>query len=118
MMIEDLLTEITERGWYLYSAYSNPYDRPSAYRWECTLRNAAASLVSFGQGPDLSIALSQALDGIDHAAPGKLPTFTVYKGKRMPDEGDLSAELDSSAELDKIIAKFKPTFEPIARRKL
>jgi hypothetical protein len=81
-MIEDLLAEITDRDWYLYSAYSHPYDRPSAFTWECTLRNAEASLVAFGQGPSLDVALSQALDNIDRAQPGVLPTFTVSEAPK------------------------------------
>ncbi len=103
-MIEDLLTEIAERGWYLYSAYSHPFDRPSAFAWECTIRNAAASLVAFGQGPDLSIALSMALDNIERAEPGVLPTFTVSEAPKI--------------DLASVLANLRPASEPIARRKL
>lgn len=99
-MIEDLLTEITERGWYLYSAYSH-IDRPIAFSWECTLRNAEASLVAFGQGETFAIALAFALDNIERAEPGKLPTFVSYDEPKV----DLSA----------ILSKLQPA-EPIKRR--
>ena len=76
-MIEDLLTEIRDRGWHVYTCRDCADSR--LFPWEVTLRCPALSLVAYGQGTSMELALSQAIDGIDRAEPGVLPTFTVYK---------------------------------------
>lgn len=101
MSIESLLSEITECGWYLYNLRDCNDSR--LYAWECTIRNAQAKLVAYGQGPTCELALSMAIDGIDRAEPGILPTFTIHK----------SAPANSLAE---ILARVKPAVQ-IERRK-
>ena len=73
-MIEGLLTEASERGWYLYSLR----DRADSLRdpWEAMLRHPAA-LASYGQGATAELALSAALDGIERAQPHSLPTYAT-----------------------------------------
>jgi hypothetical protein len=73
-MIESLLVEITERGWHVYSLRDCADSR--LFPWEVTLRCPALSLVAYGQGTTLALALSMAIDGIDRAEPHTLPTFT------------------------------------------
>jgi hypothetical protein len=77
MSIESLLNEITERGWHVYTCRDCADSR--LFPWEVTLRCSALSLVAYGQGECLELALSMAIDGIDRAEPHTLPTFTVYK---------------------------------------
>lgn len=104
MSIESALAEITSRDWYVYTLRECVGDRPSMFRWECTLRDAVSKLVAFGQGPTCEDALSMAIDGIDRAEPGVLPTFTIHK----------SAPANSLAE---ILSRVKPAVR-IERRKL
>lgn len=94
-MLEDLLSELTDRGWYLYSLYNLPLDRPAAFQWECTIRcPGEAPLVAYGQGESAYLAISNAIDGIERAAPHVLPTFTVTE--------------ESRASIADIIAKLQP----------
>ena len=81
MSIENLLTEITERGWYVYSMYNHPFDRPGPYQWETTIRHEAGqnSLAANGQGATMFDALSQAIGNIDRASPHKMPTFVTIE---------------------------------------
>lgn len=76
-MIESLLAEISERGWYLY--HLRDCNDSRLFRWECTIRNAPLALVAYGQGITCELALSMAIDGIDRAEPHMLPIFTVHK---------------------------------------
>jgi hypothetical protein len=101
-MIEDLLSEITERGWHVYTLRDCADSR--LFRWECTLRNPLARLVTYGQGHTCELALSQALDGIDRAEPFVLPTFTVHKTA-------------PAVDLREILARCAPVVQ-IERRKL
>jgi hypothetical protein len=76
-MIEDLLSEISDSGWHVYSLRDCADSR--LFPWEVTLRCPALSLVAYGQGTSLELALSMAIDGIDRAEPHVLPTFTIHK---------------------------------------
>lgn len=76
-MIESLLSEISDRGWHVYTLRDCADSR--AFPWECTLRCPALSLVAYGQGITCELALSMAIDGIDRAEPHMLPIFTIHK---------------------------------------
>lgn len=102
-MLEDLLTELADRGWYLYSLYNLPLDRPLPFQWECTIRYPGeAPLVSYGQGPSAYDAIANAIDGIERAQPHQLPTFTVTE--------------ESRVSIADIITKLSQPAEPIKRR--
>jgi hypothetical protein len=75
-MIENLLSEISDRGWHVYSLRDCADSR--LFPWEVTIRCPALSLVAYGQGTTLALALSMAIDGIDRAEPHTLPTFTIH----------------------------------------
>lgn len=78
MTIEDLLEDVSDRGWYLYSMYHHPLDRPIAYQWELTLRcPGPPALCAHGQGASLSEALIQAINNIERASPFVMPTFVA-----------------------------------------
>lgn len=99
-MIEDLLSELTDRGWYLYSLYSH-IDRSPAFAWECTIRCPSnPPLIAFGQGPSAYDAIALAIDNIERAEPHKLPTFTVTKESSIAD----------------IVTRLTKPAEPIKRR--
>ena len=69
-MIEDLLTEISERGWYIYSLRDCGDSRQSP--WECSLRHRSC-LITYGQGSTAELDISSALDAIERATPHKIP---------------------------------------------
>jgi hypothetical protein len=83
-MIEDLLSEASARGWYLYSLR----DRADGHRnpWEATLRHPSC-LASYGQGATAELALSAALDGIERAQPHELPKVGIAD---VPDQAVLA----------------------------
>jgi hypothetical protein len=102
MPIESLLTEISDRGWHVYSCRDCADSR--LFPWEVTLRCPALSLVAYGQGECLELALSQAIDGIDRAEPHVLPTFTIHK-------------TPPAVNLREILARIQP-ITPINRRNI
>ncbi len=73
--VDSLLAEINDMGWYLFSAYNLPLDRPLTYQWEVTLRHPD-SLVAYGQGSTFAEALSLAIENTERAAPYVAPTIT------------------------------------------
>lgn len=96
MTIEDLLSELSDRGWYLYSMYNHPFDRPGPYQWETSIRKPGPPpLLAVGQGASLYDALSMAIDNIDRAEPYQMPTFTVTKE---PVLSDILSKLTTPAE--------------------
>jgi hypothetical protein len=102
MSIESLLSEITDRGWHLYTCRDCADSR--LFPWEVTLRCPALSLVAYGQGQSMELALSQAIDGIDRAEPHVLPTFTIHTAP-------------PAVNLREILARLQPVVK-IERRKL
>lgn len=71
--LDTILTEIYDRGWYLYTLRDDPDGRHD--HWSCSIRLEAgpASLISYGQGPTPHIALTMAYDQIPGAVPHQPP---------------------------------------------
>jgi len=66
--IEDLLAELTSRGWSVYSLHQNSDARPAHHRWECTLRfPGPPALIAFATGQTCADALAYAIDRMDRA---------------------------------------------------
>ena len=102
-MIEDLLSELSDRGWYLYSMYNHPFDRPGPYQWETTIRfPGPPPIVAVGQGASLFDALSMAINNIERAQPYVAPTFVTFTQPALSD----------------IISKLTQPAEPLKRRAL
>jgi hypothetical protein len=101
MSIETLLSDLPP-DWYLYSLRFCPGDRPPAFRWEATLRNATVPLVTYGQGDSAALALALAADRIDYAEVGVCPTvsYTVTSPSR-PSLSDLLAHRSPALRIDR-----------------
>lgn len=79
MTIETLLTEIADRGWYLYSLRNTGDTRQNS--WECYVRDAPTCTVGYGQGSTAYLAISAAIEALESAAePHTLPTYTLHNG--------------------------------------
>lgn len=103
MTIEDLLSELSDRGWYLYSMYHHPHDRPGPYQWETSIRKPGPPpLLAVGQGATMYDALSMAISNIDRAEPYQMPTFAVTK----------------EPAITEILSKLAAPAEPLRRRPL
>jgi hypothetical protein len=98
-MIESLLSEITERGWHVYTCRDCADSRP--YPWEVTLRCPAQSLVAYGQGQSMELALSMAIDGIDRAEPHILPIFTIHKSPPAVNLREILARIQPAVKINR-----------------
>jgi len=107
--IESLLTEISERGWFVYSARECDHDRTlSGDQWQVTLTKPDAftgyNYVSYGQATTLALALASALDNIE-SAERKIKESPTYVLNKTP-----------SVDLSSILTKLSKPLEPIKRR--
>lgn len=102
MTLEDLLSEISSRGWYVYTCGENP-PSPSHMHWECSLRCANPPLIAHGYGATLAEALSRAIDGMDSAEVYALREVKVFTGYL----GNEPAKADLSGIISKLTAKPK-----------
>ncbi len=100
--IDLLLTEIYDRGWYLYALHDSPDGRFD--HWTCALRFEAgpASLISYGQGPTPAIALTMAYDQIPGAVTHQLPKPATIT---LPEP---AAKFDVSVIISKLLPHTKP----------
>lgn len=97
-----LITEIYDRGWYLYSLHDSPDGRHD--HWTCSIRLEAgpASLISYGQGPTPHIALTMAYDQIPGAVPHFLPQPAIFT------PAEPAPALDLTSILSKLLPHTKP----------
>lgn len=102
MSIETLLSDLPP-DWYLYSLRECIGDRPAAFRWEATLRNATVPLVTYGQGDSPGLALALAVDRIDYAEVGIAPTisYNVEKPANRPSLADLLRSRAPTLKIDR-----------------
>lgn len=106
MTVANLLSEISSRGWYVYTCGENPTSPPHMH-WECKLRCANPPLIAFGYGSTLSEALSRAIDGIDHAEIHQPSPTKVFTGEL----GNKPAAIDLSGIISKLTAKNQPAIK-------
>ena len=103
MTIEDLLSEIADRGWYLYSLRNTGDKRSNP--WECYIRDAAAETIGYGQGPSAYLAISAAIERHEIAAEKHaLPTVTLHNGHNAEPSSILSDALS------RLLNRNKPAF--------
>jgi hypothetical protein len=106
--LDQLLSEIYDRGWHLYSLHDSHDGRHD--HWTCSIRLEAgpASLISYGQGPTPYIALSMAYDQIPGAVPHQLPKPATF-------EPALDRPAHEPADLSSILSKLLPKLKPDRR---
>lgn len=102
--LDQLISEIYDRGWYLYSLHDSPDGRHD--HWTCAIRLEAGpdSLISYGQGPIPAIALSMAYDQIPGAVPHSLPKPTTFE----PAVPEPKPTTDLSSILSRLLPHSKP----------
>lgn len=115
----DLLTslaEITDRGWIVYSIHQT--DDPTRRDcWQITLREVTPSPIASianGQGITLPDALSMAIDQMETAMATTKPTYAIYSGPAVDEDGGRVGRHPITAA--DLLARLRPTTTPIKRR--
>ena len=95
-MIEHLIAEAHELGWYIYQAHES-----TDYGWRVYIRHPDC-LISYGQGPNLAVALEMALAAIPNALSHALPK--------------ISSTIAAPTSLASIVASLRAPTVPMKRR--
>lgn len=83
--INNLLLEVWERGWHVYTAQQCELPRPD--HWQISLRQIVAgpvAAIAYGQGRTFLDALLMAIDGMDSAATRNKPAYIVHHSQDKP----------------------------------
>jgi hypothetical protein len=107
-LIENLITEINDLGWHVYSCHQTK-DISRADCWQITLREITTeqfAKVVYGQGNSFSLALAEVVDKIYTATEIIDTKQSIYEGS-----------LEQKPDFAKIISKLSGE-EPYIRRRI